>query len=258
MKRTFHPFLPGYVYALFSFLIVAGLGGNATAADISVNPVRIFFNPADKTKTVSIQNHSDEDLTVQVDIYKWEQDDEAKPVYTPTEELIVFPRIVNFKKGAEQILRIGTRVPPGSAEQTYRVYVEEIPRPRQEPADGAVLRTYLRLGIPIYVNPIEPLAKGRIDGASVTSGTLGFHLRNEGNVHTTVQGISLEGRNSEGAQVFERELSGWHLLAGRSRRYSVDLPETVCRELRSMKISLVTDKFTLAENLDVQPENCGN
>jgi len=230
--------------------------GAAGAADISVNPVRIFLQKGEQTGTISVVNHSEEDFAIQISVMAWDQDDSGADRYEPADEIVVFPRLVNLPGKAEQLVRLGVRVPPGTVEKTYRVYVEEIPKPNRNPKDATYLRTYLRIGVPVFVQPLEPAASGAIQEGRMETDRFSFRVTNTGNLHFMIREIRVTGESGEGATEFEKNLSGWYLLAGRSRGRSVGIPADLCPKLKTVRVSVLADKLQLEQAFDVPPGSC--
>ena len=65
------------VILLFVFSLFALCAENLSAADFTISPVRVFIAPGKKAEVVTIKNNSDENLTVQMSSFLWEQDAEA-------------------------------------------------------------------------------------------------------------------------------------------------------------------------------------
>jgi fimbrial chaperone protein len=147
-------------------------------------------------------------------------------------------------------------VPPGEREKTYRIFLEEIPEPRQAPLEGTTLRTLTRLGVPIFIAPIKTEPLGDIEKVGLKQGELFLSVRNTGNVHFTIRAVKVEGIDASGATVFQRELAGWYLLEGRSKTFSLEVQKESCLSINALKIEVQTDRFSIGERLDVQPEMC--
>jgi fimbrial chaperone protein len=225
------------------------------AAEFSVSPVRIYLDSARQIETVTVSNASNDELTLQVSFFEWSQDEQAKDVYSPTEDIVVFPKMLSVRKGEDRVLRVGARVPPGGKEKTYRIYLEEIPRPGAE-GEGATVRTLMKVGVPVFISPVGGVARGEIDEAALSGGALRFRVRNDGDAHLLIRGISVEGTDAGGIGVFRKQVAGWYLLEGRSRVYSVEIPKEECLKAREIRIDVDTDKLSLDRSLDVLPEMC--
>ena len=226
------------------------------AADFTVSPVNVLFDAGQRATVLTVKNQAEDKLTLQLSAYAWVQDEEGKDVYTPSDEVIIFPKILSFERGEERIIRIGIKVPPGRTEKTFRVYLEEIPGPRKSPDEGAVLRTIMRVGVPVFVSPVNAVPEGTIEALSFSRGNLSLAVRNTGNIHFIIKSIQINGFSKAGEPLFRTELGGWYLLEGRSRSYTASITREICTKLDYITIHIDTDRLTLKENLEVRSAQC--
>lgn len=241
------------VLSIAFLFLTPGKGG---AANFMVNPVKLFFSPKQKTDIIKIKNNAEQELSLQLTVFSWAQDEEAEDMYSPTEDIIVFPKILTIEGGTERIIRVGTRVPAGNGEKTYRLFLEELPTPRDAPEEGATLRTLMKVGVPIFIAPVRAEAAGGIEGVGLKKGRLSLTVRNTGNVHFIIRAVNVEGMDAAGASVFQEQLKGWYLHGGNDRAFSLDIPEESCLRSSFIKVEVVTDKLSMDERLDVLPEMC--
>jgi fimbrial chaperone protein len=226
------------------------------AADFKINPINIFFDAKQKSTVLTVKNNAEEKLTLQVNAIAWSQDEEGKDIYLQTEDIIVFPKIFSMEKDEERIIRVGIKVYPGTVEKTYRIYLEEIPPPREQTLTGATLRTLMKVGVPVFIAPLKATPEGKIEKADISQGTLTFLVLNKGNLHFIMRGIKIEGFDKEGTQVFTTDLGGWYVLSGRSKQLSVKVPRETCVKIANVNIEVTADVVSLKESVHVQPEMC--
>jgi fimbrial chaperone protein len=227
-----------------------------SAADFSVNPVNVFFDAAQKATILTVKNQSEDKLTLQLTAYAWSQDDEGNDVYTPSDDVIIFPKILSFEGADERIIRIGINAPPGRTEKTFRVYLEEIPGEWKSPTRGTELRTIMKVGVPVFFEPVTSVVKGTIAHAAFSKGTLSFFVENSGNIHFIIKSIHIHGLNKAGESLFKTELGGWYLLEGRSRKFTTSIQENICSTLDYVIVDVFTDRLALKERLEVSPAQC--
>jgi fimbrial chaperone protein len=230
--------------------------GTVKAADFTVDPIKVYFKGDQRTDVISIKNNSDEKLALQVSVFLWEQDEEGKDRYILTEDVILFPKMINMESGDENIVRVGRNVLTGKTEKTYRIYFEEIPQPGEASQRGTTLRTLMKIGIPVFFIPIKEEASGKVQDASLQGGKLSLIAKNSGNVHFVVNFVKLEGMDASEASVFKTEVAGWYLLPGSSRKYTIEIPYEECRNSAVIRMDMVADKLSVTERLDVTPEMC--
>ncbi len=241
--------------AVLALGVIPLFQGSASAISFDIKPVRIFLDARTKIEKIVVKNTSDEDISLQLKAYKWSQDAEGKDAYEETSDIIVFPKIVTMKKEEDRIIRVGTKLNSGAIEKTYRIYINEIPVAGDAP-QGAALRMLVKAGIPLFLSPLKPTPKGKIESISVKHGMLEMMLKNDGNLHFIIRSITVRGKNAIGEDLFEREIGGWYLLSGASRLYTTQIPQEICQDVVKLDTAVKTDRFTLHGGLDVNKAMC--
>jgi len=241
--------IPGIFCCLFLYPFYA------QSASFDIQPIKIFFDARTRAEKLLIRNQSDGDLSLQVRAFKWSQDGQGKDVYEDTADIVFFPKILTLHKEEEKIIRIGVNSPPSQAEKTYRIYVEELPVNSVLP-EGAAVRIILKVGVPIFMNPLRADAKGNITSFLVQGGKTRFKISNEGNLHFIITSFHVKGRDNEGKEIFSKEFGGWYLLGGASRTYETTIPVDICNKLSTLDITGKTDRFTLNSSTPVSKSMC--
>ncbi len=226
------------------------------ASDWRVVPIRLDFTKEVKTGILTVVNESPGTLQVQMKAMQWTQDDDGKDRYAETFDIIFFPKILILKPKEERIIRVGTRIPPGTRERTYRLYIEEIPNKTGN--EGPVLSIAIRFGAPIFVSPVSVKTGGDIEGLKIADGALIIPVTNTGNVHYRIHSLMIRGKNKEGKETFSHGLAGWYLLSGASRTYSCGLPAEACRKTSRIEVEVITDRLVIKDGLDVMREMCAH
>jgi fimbrial chaperone protein len=224
------------------------------SGEFKVTPIRLDFNRGTKTGVITVVNEGDDKLNVQMRAFEWTQNADSKDQYTETKDIIFFPRIMTLEKSEEKILRAGIRIPATTKEKTYRLFIEEIPGPKK--AEGVNVAIAIRFGVPIFVKPLKEEVKGEIEKVDLLKGVLNAFVKNIGNAHFIINSVDIKGKNIKGEEIFSKELSGWYLLSGVSRRYTVAIPQEVCKALSRLDIEVKTDRFKLNGKLDVDQAMC--
>jgi fimbrial chaperone protein len=221
----------------------------SSAGAYRVSPIRLFFGEQTKTGAVTLFNESPDPLQLQIKAFEWGQDAAGKDTYTPTDDVIFFPKIMKIEKGEKKIIRAGIKQIPPDREKTYRLFIEELPGPRKQ-TDGSRVEISIRFGLPIFVTPSKAEAKGVIQNVSLTGGKLVMNVANAGNAHFKIDSIHVKGLNAKGAETLSQELQGWYLLAGSTRVYDMPVSREVCQDTAKFQISVKTEKFTLQDELN--------
>lgn len=247
MQKDSRRFISVYsLCVIFLFLFSA----EAFPANFSVSPIRIFFDGTQKTNVLTVKNMSDKPVSLEIKTVLWEHDQ----TYSPTGDIIFFPKMLTIGTGEEKIIRIGHKMPPGQIEKTYRMFISEIPEIR--PEEGATLQIVMNLGVPIFIGPSSPSPEGEIEKISLSKGKLNISLKNSGNVHFVIKSIKVSGKDDTQSEVFNAEMAGWYLLAGNSKEYTLDIEKNSCLKIRNIRINVDTDRLSMEKDFVVSNEMC--
>lgn len=227
----------------------------ALSGEFRVTPISIVFDQNTKTGVVNVINEGEELLQVQIKAYEWTQDANGKDRYVETSEIIYFPKIMKVEGQQSRVVRAGIKVPAIKQEKTYRLYIEEIPKPKNK-GDGSRVNVAIRFGVPVFAKPLRPDVKGAIERMTLRNGILRTVVRNSGNIHFVINAMMVRGFDATGSEIFSREMSGWYLLSGVGREMPVALPEEVCPRLSRIKVEILSDQLTLDGHMDVEPDTC--
>jgi fimbrial chaperone protein len=240
-------------------LLLAALAPVAAAAgEYSVSPMRIFLDREAASSVVTIINSGTDRTTFQVAAMEWTQDADGRDRYAQTTDVIFFPKILTLQPGESRVVRVGVQAFPAKTERTFRLFIEPLPAPAQEPLPpGAHISVNLRFALPVFVKPAVRAAAGEIDVAAVRKGVLALTLRNTGNEHLRLDdGVAVIGHDAQGNDVFTERLDSRYLLAGMSRQLSLTLPKGACPRLSTLEITARAEQFTLSRKLDVDRTSC--
>jgi fimbrial chaperone protein len=202
------------------------------------------------TDSLSVQNKEERGITVQIELFKWTQDEEGKDKYEKNNDIIFYPKIFRLGGKDKKIVRIGTKKKLGNLEQTYRLYVEEIPiaETPKEDVEFEVetpkmrLKMLVRHGVPIFISPEKSIIACEIGEVKLKQDKLLVETKNTGNLHFVINKVEVRGYDEEKNLLFKNEISNWYLLAGCRRGYEFDLKEGVADKLGSCEIDVFTDK----------------
>jgi len=226
------------------------------AGEWRVTPIRVELDKNAKSGVVTIVNEGTEKLNVQMKAMEWTQDAEGKDIYTETEDLIFFPKVMTIDPKEDRILRAGNKIPAVAKEKTYRLFVEEIPEPTK--SEGVHIAIAIRFGVPIFVKPLKAEPKGEIQKIELSKGLVSATVKNTGNIHFMINTVSIKGRNDKGEEIFAKDVNGWYLLSDISRIYSAEVPQEICKDVSTIDVQVVTDKLNLNGKADVDKTMCLN
>jgi fimbrial chaperone protein len=221
------------LFIQFWALLFAILGLSWTQAEVAnastfeVSPVRLTLSEHSANSHLTVRNVSQEPLRFQVSAHAWAQDRAGAVKLSPTQDVVFFPTMLTLKPGETRHIRVSTLAHFGPKEQSYRIFVEELPPIASSLSNG--IRVLTRFGIPLFLQPtITPTATPRIHDLNVSGRTFSFALENDGNTHFLTKRVRVQAQTTSGGILLDQELPAWYILAGGGRTYSLDLPAKVC------------------------------
>ncbi len=249
MKNHYGAILTGSCIILFLLFPTNGYSVN-----FSVNPIKVYFNSSNKTNVLEVRNNSDEKVTLNLVANEWSHDHEGNNIYSPTKDLIFFPKILTINKNEEKIIRMGTKLPPGSLEKTYRLFLEEVATPSQQ--DTTAVRMLMKVGVPVFISPLSTVSEGIIEKIAIQKGTLEFTVKNKGNIHLILRSVKARGDDEFGKEVFNTERAGWYLHAGNAKNITMKIPLASCYKTKNLQVTVDTDKLSMDKNIEIDKAMC--
>jgi len=235
-------------------LMLALSPGWAAAGSFRVSPIKVYFEPGITSTTVKVTNDDKENLKLELDIKQWRQDGATgKDLLTDTKDMIFFPRMLEIEPGKEKIIRVGFRGKPSPGEQTYRLFVKELPVIK--PGETA-LKFALRVGVPVFVKPLQAKSELSVEHAEVSGGALHVRVKNSGNSHAVVKKVLVSGTDAKGRDSLQAETGGWYVLAGATREFIVDLPEKDCRKTSRIRIDVQEEGNSTTSDIHPKANQC--
>lgn len=207
------------------------------AAELQIHPVSVDLSAAEPRATLTLRNAGKEPARIEIQATAWSQGIDGEVQTAPTDELLVFPPLLGLAPGEERNLRVGTTARPGTAERTYRIFLQELPPP-ERPGEPQQVRVLSRIGIPVFVAPERPAARAALADLRAAGGKAAFTLRNQGTIRVRPAEVQLSGRGADGQLLFARALDAWYVLAGGERRYELAIPAGECRALRQLQVQV--------------------
>jgi fimbrial chaperone protein len=201
------------VKAACALMLFAMGAASVSAASIGVSPVRATLSANQKIEAISVSNNGTEPMSVQLQVMTWSRQD-GNDVFTATRELLVNPPIFTILPGGSQLIRAGLRRPPDARhEQTYRIFMQELPPPPDPDFMGT--KMLMRVSIPVFVLPALGVQSDlRWQAARTSDGALKISLSNLGNTHIQVANFSLSLPGT--AQPWITQQSSTYVLHGQS------------------------------------------
>jgi fimbrial chaperone protein len=245
---------------------------NLPSLAFGISPIKVYFEKGSSSRDVTLDNADDKTVRLKVQAYKWTEDGEGKRQLTPTQEIAVFPAILELKPKSKRIIRLAAKLPPTQIEQSYRLTIEQLPeavvkKPEATP-DGAKptkvtaqLNFLYTLNLPVFINPINIDRKSSISSPSVNGGNLSFNLINQGNAHIFASAIEVTTKDSAGKAIATKKINPTYVLPSIQRKLTLDLPQDQCQNARSISIEIkgdedVGNKTSLSQTVNVASGVC--
>lgn len=218
--------------AIGTFLI----SPNVSAGGFTIMPIRLELSEQRRVGSFTIRNDADSPVTIDVRSVLWTQGD-AGDEYTPTRDIILTPMIFSLAPRSSQVVRVGLRRDPHSyQEQSYRIFLTEIPAATEKPLSGVAMT--LRLSVPLFLKPSND-AKPELQWAlrRDDSGGLRLTARNMGNAHVQLANLQLK----QGSSVVARQPSPAYLLPGRHHDWPLQLEDGAILDRQSLMLEGYSD-----------------
>jgi len=237
---------------------LASLGNRAEASSFTVNPIKVMLSEKDQSALLTLQNQSTEELRFKVLVQEWKQNPQGEMQLADTKDIVVYPGLLSLPAGGERKLRVGSTVPAGAAEKSYRVFVEELPPLRSvKETTKSEVRVLTKMGIPIFIRPAKPVSTGVVESMGLAKGVFSFTVKNTGNVHFLVQSVHVKALDAASATAFEKDVDGWYVLSAGTRVWQLEIPKDACKKSKKLVVEVQTAEGKFDGKLDVQPSGCG-
>jgi fimbrial chaperone protein len=218
---------------------------SARGADFGVAPLRVEIPFGVSSATVVLTNNGSEEVLVQSQVLAWSQSQTGDEL-RDTDEVLVSPPIFKIPPRARQTIRLGLlRKANPSRELTYRLFLQEVPRPKPAGEQGGVA-VLLRLSLPVFVKPSAKAAPSLgVHAHTSKGGELKLTIQNRGNAHSRAPEVKISA--PDGGLLAVQQLDGY-LLAGHARTWSIKLG----RPLQESRIRITAKAEGAAIDREIQ------
>jgi fimbrial chaperone protein len=210
-------------------------------------PITVYFDRPFSSRDVTLDNADDTTVRLKVNIFKWEEDGNGKRVLTPTKDITLFPAILELKPKSKRIIRLSSKLPPKEFEQTYRLFVEQLPetvvkKPEETPDGVKPKKTTVKLNflytldLPVFVIPTNIQRKSVIISSSISGNKLSFDLINKGNTHVFASTIEAKIKDSTGKIIGTGKYNPTYILPSIQRKITIDLPQEQCQNAKTISL----------------------
>jgi fimbrial chaperone protein len=238
-----------YPVALAALLLAAPA---ARASNFTVTPTEVNLSASATSALVTLRNGNKTPLRFEITLFKWSEDEKGQMLLEPSADVTFFPKLVELAAGGSRNIRIG--INPGVArdtEQSFRIFVEELPDQSAPSANTVAIRT--KVGIPVFVRPMKPVRTAVIESVTVEGGKVKTRVRNTGNLHINVETIAVKGT---GTTAFSKEGPGWYVLPGAARIFEVAMTAEECKAATAVNVEVFGHNTSLKGASQVSPAAC--
>jgi fimbrial chaperone protein len=241
--------------ALLAIVALLSWPHAASASNFTVTPTEVNLSASATSALVTLRNVSKAPLRFEVTVVSWSEDEHGKMTLTASADVTFFPKLVELAPGMSRNLRIGINA--GAArevEQAFRLFIEELPDQSAPAANAVALRT--KVGIPVFVRPAKPARSAEIEGVSVVNGKVLARVRNTGNLHVSVDAVSVTGAGASAGPSFTRQGPGWYVLPGATRIFEVPMTAAECKSTTSVAVEVFGHNTSIKGAGQVSPAAC--
>lgn len=194
-----------------SFLLFFAV--SVQAGTFQITPTLAEIPAERRSATFTLKNPGKDEITIQVTGYSWAQQG-SKRMLSDAKNLVVVPPLVTIPAGGTQIVRVADMNRNDQEESAYRVQFLEIPNAVDQ--GSVMLRTALKLDVPLFFLPEAPSGKVDWRATKTASGKLVLTISNHGNIHARFSKLVLQDARGNALGRLNGPL---YLLPGTTRKF---------------------------------------
>ncbi len=135
------------------------LSSSINAATIRLSPVNVEILSNQNAASISLYNQSNESADLQVRVFEWRQN-AGQDQLIPTDDIVVSPPFLKLQPSDSYNLRVVRINPePISGEKTYRIIIDELPKPIDSRKAAQGVNVLLRSSLPVFVVNKDAITK---------------------------------------------------------------------------------------------------
>jgi fimbrial chaperone protein len=238
LRTVLKPLPAAFLAAALATFLAAGA---ARAQSLTIQPVSVTLAAGQMAATLTVLNQSPAPSAFQVRAYEWRAVD-GEDQLVPTEAIALSPPLGTIAPNASQLIRLVLRRPAKDREETYRIWLDQIPAA----SEPGTVRIALRFSIPVFAQPaarISPQLQWRV----TSEGEKYFLVAsNSGARHQAVRNLVLA--MPDGRAVKTEGSISPYVLAGATRRWPLVTPPPPGTLL---KLTATTDEGALDQTVAV-------
>ena len=206
-----------FLYGMTLFVLSTVVPCVAKASSWSVSPTRFELIAPNVASVMTLRNNGKDPVNVQIRVFRWSQINGVERL-EPTTDVVASPpatRVTPFNEYLVRLVRVTKK--PVVAEESYRLLVDELPRPAQS-ADGVIDFT-VRFSVPVFFK--SPDAAGSRISWSIRQTKQGLVLAATNTGSSKLRLSDVEIVQGERIIVKLNELAGY-VLGGATMEFPLD------------------------------------
>lgn len=190
------------------------------AASIRLSPVSVEILSDQAASSISLYNQSNESSDLQVRVFEWRQN-AGQDQLIPTDEIAISPPFLKLQPNDSYNLRVVRINPvPVSGEQTYRIIIDELPKPIDNRKVDQGVNVLLRSSLPLFVVNKDAMTKltWSIQQEQNNSSLI---INNVGNRHALLSNLTLVDTTANKSYAIKVNTVNGYILAGKARNFNI-------------------------------------
>lgn len=197
------------------------LSSTINAATIRLSPVNVEILSNQTASSISLFNQSNESTDLQIRVFEWTQKN-GQDHLTPTDEIAISPPFLKLQSNDSYNLRV-VRINPApiSGEKTYRIIIDELPKPIDSRKAAQGVNVLLRSSLPVFVVNKDAITKlnWKID---TNQEAPSLNISNIGNRHALLNNLILVDTTANKSYPIKVNTVNGYILAEQARSYSIN------------------------------------
>ncbi|MGE8551249.1 MAG: molecular chaperone [Acinetobacter calcoaceticus] len=206
------------IFVITSLLLF--LPSMLNAASIRLSPVSIEILNDQSASSISLYNQSNESSDLQVRVFEWRQN-AGQDQLIPTDEIAVSPPFLKLQPNDSYNLRVVRINPaPVSGEQTYRIIIDELPKPIDNRKADQGVNVLLRSSLPLFVVNKDAITK-LTWSIQQEQNNPSLTISNVGNRHALLSNLTLVDVTANKSYAIKVNTVNGYILAGKARNFNI-------------------------------------
>lgn len=175
----------------FSFSLMA-FSSFSHAGGIRISPITVNIASQDRASLITLFNMSNDTSNLQVRVFKWTQSN-GNDNLTETNDIIASPPFITLPPGGSFNFRVvRTSDAKVTGEQSYRVIIDELPKPQDKRSVGTGIGILIRNSLPLFV--VNDSAIPKVQPSISASGLM---MANNGTRHALLSDVEITNLNTQ-------------------------------------------------------------